>query len=86
MHKPDMFNLPFVTVRNTPYLQGFPENPEHSEGGVLGQGQLVWTMSSTSFSHAMRSQPAFVDGVGVVSLNPGWLIPVGILTATREKP
>lgn len=41
MHKPDMFNHPFVAVCNNPHLQGFPENPEHSEGGVLGQGQVV---------------------------------------------
>ncbi|MBE7157991.1 MAG: hypothetical protein INR62_06085 [Rhodospirillales bacterium] len=79
MLKPDAFQKPFVALRNIPYLYGEPASRDHLQGGVLRQGQTVWTKSTAVPSREVRSEAAFVEGVGVVSLDPHWLIPAEIV-------
>lgn len=84
MLKPEAFHEPFVALRNIPYLCGSPGDRDHSQGGVLSQGQTVWATHSTVPARSVRSEAVFVEGVGIVSLNPHWLVPVDLLQRQVE--
>jgi hypothetical protein len=84
MLKPEAFHEPFVALRNVPYLCGSPEDRDHAQGGVLCQGQTVWTKYSTVPPRNVRSEAAFVEGIGVVSLNPHWLVPADLVKRQTE--
>lgn len=85
MLKPDAFQQPFVALRNIPYLYGDPSNRDHLQGGVLRQGQTVWTKLTAVPERHVRAAAAFVEGVGVVSLDPHWLIPAAILRHRSQE-
>lgn len=76
MLKPNLFRHPFLASRNIPYVCGEPGGRGSMSGGVLQQGQIVWVKDHPSAAQKALSVAGFVDGVGVVSLNPQWLIPV----------
>lgn len=71
MNKPQQFQTACLAIRNTPYVfavESF-EATAHS-GGVLGQGQLVWTARVYDSTEDLLSIAAFVDDIGVISLDP----------------
>lgn len=73
MARPYGYKHTFVALHSIPYTEG-DGSAYHNEfsGGVLGAGELVWA------NHLHQSQPsrvtAFVESVGVVSLDPRWLV------------
>ena len=70
MVKPETFQKPCVALRHVPYL--FEENSP--TGGVLGRGQTVWVQNDCDPQKAPHAARAFVENVGVVSLDPRWLV------------
>lgn len=84
MLRPEAFRQPFVAVRNIPYLCGAPEDRGPVQGGVLCQGQTVWTRFSAVPDRKIRTESAYVEGVGIISLNPHWLIPASMLRHRRD--
>ncbi len=74
MLKPQIFQQANVAIRNLPYtvLQESLRDSIDS-GGVLGSGQLVWTESSFTVRPRPCSAIAFVDGIGMVCVDPRWL-------------
>ena len=75
MLKPQLFQQANVTVRNLPYtvLEGsFRDSID--TGGVLGSGQLVWTEDSVSIRPRLHIAVCFVDGIGMVHVDPRWLV------------
>ncbi len=72
MAKPGSFKYSYVALHNIPYIEA-GESYSASCGGVLGRGEVVWT------DHLHQEDPsrvkAFLESVGVVSLDPRWLVP-----------
>ena len=72
MARPGSFKYSFIAMQNIPYTEGDGTHPA-SCGGVLGQGGVVWT------DHPQPRMPAritaFLEAVGVVCLDPRWLVP-----------
>jgi len=77
MTKPETYDETCVIVRNMPYeCEDDHRRGSFTAGGVLGKGWIVWVQrraetrnSSVSPSRA-ASVTAFVDGIGVVSVDP----------------
>ena len=70
MTKPSEFREVYIAIQNIPYLRESPQ--ELVSGGVLAKGQLVWVQ--TMFNAEERPTiSAFVDDVGVISLDARWL-------------
>jgi hypothetical protein len=70
MTKPSEFREVYIATQNIPYLRESPQ--ELVSGGVLAKGQLVWVQ--TIFDAEERPTiSAFVDDVGVISLDARWL-------------
>ena len=86
MQRPDSFQLPYVVMRNLPYrsIQDSFE-AEQRDGGVLRTGETVWTVEDYRLGRCPRSATAFVDGVGVVALDPRWLAQANILAAEESR-
>ena len=74
MLKPQVFQQANVALRNLPYtvLEGSFRDPIDT-GGVLGSGQLVWTESSFPAQPRPHIARAYVDGIGMVMVDPRWL-------------
>lgn len=74
MLKPQVFQQANVAFRNMPYtvLEGSLSDSIDS-GGVLGSGQLVWTEDCLPAIARPHSARAFVDGIGMVMVDPRWL-------------
>ena len=74
MAKPRAFKQSYIALHSIPYTEGGDGSDHKAEisGGVLGIGQTVWA------DHLHQWQPArvtaFLDSVGVVSLDPRWLV------------
>lgn len=74
MLRPQVFQQANVAVRNLPYTV-LEESLRDSidTGGVLGSGQLVWTEMSFTASPRPHSAIGFVDGIGMILVDPRWL-------------
>lgn len=74
MLKPQVFQQANVAVRNLPYTV-LEESLRDSidTGGVLGSGQLVWTESLLPARPRPHSAIGFVDGIGMIRVDPRWL-------------
>ncbi len=74
MLKPQVFQQANVAFRNIPYtvLEGSLRDSIDT-GGVLGSGQVVWTENSMKALPRPHSARAFVDGIGMVMVDPRWL-------------
>ncbi len=75
MVKPAEFEHSFVAINSVPY--GFERSKgaeAAAHGGVLARGQIVWLPAQTVFPRQARSTAAFVDGIGVVLLDPRGLV------------
>jgi hypothetical protein len=78
MLRPQPYCHSFVALQNIPYsaCDGMAREASHS-GGVLGKGQLVWTTDVGDLRPNVVN--AFVEELGVVSLDPRWLVPADVL-------
>ena len=75
MFKPEAFQQPYVALRNIPYQCGDPSAKGATpSGGVLGRGQTVWTKENYELKTYPRTTTAFVDDIGIISLDPRWLV------------
>jgi hypothetical protein len=76
MGRPQSFKHAFVALRSIPYTEGEGLPSPAPCGGVIGKGQMVWA------SHLHQWNPseakAFLESVGVVSLDPRWLVPADL--------
>lgn len=82
MLKPHVFQQPCVATRNLPYINlDGPLNAGFSNGGVIGTGQVVWLEESTARKIGSTAANAFVEGIGVVSIDARWLTKTEIETA-----
>ena len=80
MLKPQMFQKPYVAVRHVPYICGDGSNKTDSaSGGVLGRGQTVWTEETFDMRRARERAIAFVEEIGVISLDPRGLVSADVL-------
>lgn len=77
MLRPELFQRSYVVFRNCPYFTS--DSPElfDAMGGVLSRGQVVW-LEGLEGKHP-RSVTAFVDEIGLVSLDPRVLVPADVL-------
>ncbi len=74
MPPPQTFRQPHVALRNLPYDSAEAAFPEaFSLGGVLGSGQVVWTEQAYASRTRPQSTLAFVEGIGMVLVDPYWL-------------
>ncbi len=74
MVKPAIFQQPYVTARNVTYAytdESVANQP--SLEGVLGSGQVVWVRETYAPRARPRSAVGFVDGIGIVVVDPRWL-------------
>ena len=86
MLKPDSFRQPCVAMQNLPYtFAGDSAGESAHSGGVLGRGQTVWTRERYELKRCPRSATAFVEGLGIVSVDPLWLVTADILTPAQEE-
>ena len=73
MVRPPLFKHSYVALHSIPYTEGDGTQSSASCGGVISQGDVVWT------DHLHQRQPAqvtaFHEPVGVVCLDPRWLVP-----------
>ena len=67
MTRPSTFQHPYIAIRNTPYLASAGG---HNSGGVLAKGQVVWMGEVAIHCKAPQTVIVFVDGLGIVSLDP----------------
>lgn len=76
MLKPQGFQQENVAIRNLPYIAMEDSLRESLDaGGVLGSGQVVWTEATVAARPRPHSAMAYVDGIGVVRVDPRWLNP-----------
>jgi len=70
--RPAEFQEAYIATQNIPYLRASPHYLARS-GGVLAKGQLIWVHTMSDIRQRPHSIFAFVDDIGLVSLDPGWL-------------
>jgi hypothetical protein len=71
MNRPHQFQSPCLAAQNTPYrFAAEPDPPITHDGGVLGKGRLVWTCEVYGVKERPHSVTAFVDDLGLISLDP----------------
>ena len=78
MSKPEDYKETCVILRNIPYqcedelFKGMP-----MAGGVLGKGRIVWVQSfleTKKHSASAYSVSAYAEGIGIVSVDPRYLV------------
>jgi hypothetical protein len=73
MVRPEAFQQPYIALQNVPYLCG--DDPSKAgSGGVLSRGKTVWARQSDASQSAAGSITAYVEGVGLISVNPRALV------------
>jgi hypothetical protein len=77
MNKPHQFQSPCLSTQNTPYMFVNEPVPITSDGGVLRKGRLVWTCEVYETKDRAHSVTAFVDDLGLISLDPHSLMRAG---------
>jgi len=84
MSIPEPFRQPYLAIQNIPYhCEDASTKISHASGGVLRRGQAVWTEESYRPGHPVRSVRAFVETIGVVSLDPRWLVRASEASTTQ---
>ncbi len=74
MLKPQLFQKQHIATRNLPYIVMEDSLREAIDaGGVLGSGQVVWTETAFPARPRPHTAMAFVDGIGMVRVDPRWL-------------
>ncbi|MGI4830544.1 MAG: hypothetical protein ACRYFU_20445 [Janthinobacterium lividum] len=78
MAKPDIFQKRHVTLQTIPYLCGDISSARVSlDGGVLARGEVVWTIEEVELTRSAKLTCAFVESVGIISLEPARLVRAG---------
>lgn len=78
MVKPECFKVEYVTSCHTPYGIEETSSPGMlSSGGVLGKGQPVWLKESLTAKRMKTIVPAYVEHLGIVSLDTRFLVDSG---------
>jgi hypothetical protein len=73
--KPVAFGQSYVATHNIPYDCADSKVPlGMSHGGVLKRGQMVWLEEALSVAKRPRTVTAYVEGVGLVAIDPRWLV------------
>lgn len=76
MNREEQFPCRYVTFDNTPYLPAtYTRHPQC--GGVLPRGEEVW--AKPLGTNRPVSMQVFVKQLGVVDLDPRWLVPADLL-------
>ena len=74
MNRPQEFQAVCRAVQNMPYRFASGSSDDAADsGGVLGKGQLVWTCRRENTTGRPTSITAFVDDLGLISLDSRWL-------------
>jgi hypothetical protein len=72
MARPPSFKYSYIALHSIPYTEGDGTPASAACGGVISQGDVVWT------DHLHQRHPAqvtcFHEPVGVVCLDPRWLV------------
>lgn len=77
MKKPSGYEETCMTVRNIPYQLADERYKGMSmTGGVLGKGQTVWVQSLAKTRKRPILITAYVENIGIVSVDPHYLAPV----------
>ena len=71
MTRPNEFREVYIAIQNIPYLREYPQ--DFASGGVLAKGQLVWVQTMFDAEERQNSISAFVDDIGIISLDTRWL-------------
>ena len=71
MTRPHEFQEGYIAIQSIPYIRVSPRDLGRS--GVLAKGQFVWVRTRFDAERPI-SISAFVDHIGVVSLDPEWLV------------
>ena len=80
MRKPEAFQNPYVTLRPVAYVRGDGSSREdYGSSGVLGGGARVWIKDYRELAARSRSTVAFVEDIGIISLDPRCLARTDIL-------
>jgi hypothetical protein len=75
MFKPKCFSRGYVASRNMPYNTEDPSGPNLLPcGGVLRKGQPVWLKESPPRRPTKTLVPAYVEHLGVISLDARFLV------------
>lgn len=73
MARPPSFKYSYIALHSIPYVEKNGDSSCGGCGGVISEGEVVWT------NHLHQREPAqvtaFLDPVGVVCLDPRWLVP-----------
>jgi hypothetical protein len=78
MIKPECFRIGCVAFCNTLYGIDETSRPEmFSSGGVLRKGQPVWLKESLTAKRMKTIVPAYVEHLGIVSLDTRFLVDSG---------
>ena len=78
MLRPETFQRSYVVFRNIPYLVTDSVQKFSASVGVLSRGQVVWLPGLDD--RTPKSVTAFVEEIGLISLDPRALVPADILT------
>ena len=72
MLKPAEFERSYINIRSIPY-ECTEDGGGRMMGGVLSRGQVLWT--ERAWKKTGRLIRAYVDGIGVVSVEDRFLLP-----------
>lgn len=76
MMKPQDYEETCMIVRNIPYqCEDHRYKGRWMTGGVLGKGRIVWVRSLMETKKRDISISAYVEDIGIVSIDPHYLIP-----------
>jgi len=71
MTRSNEFQEVYTAIQNIPYLHESPQ--DLASGRVLAKGRLVWVQTMFDAKERPISISAFVDDIGIISLDPRWL-------------
>lgn len=85
MLRPGVYQQAQVATRDIPYVATEGSSKEQMHDGVVTAGQIVWTQESEPVRAHITSATAFLDGVGLVSLDPQLLMRADVLNEREHK-
>ena len=75
MTKPKDYEETCMIVRNIPYqCEDHRYKGRSMTGGVLGKGRIVWVQSLLETKERPISITAYVEDIGIVSIDPHYLV------------
>ena len=89
MSKPEDYKETCMIVRNIPYQCEDELFKGMSAGGVLGKGRTVWVQSfleTKKRSASAHSVSAYAEGIGIVSVDPRYLVRPSERLRLDERP